>query len=61
LGRKIGGQGAVVFAQHNESAAKLYAVKFIFSAKAFEIEKQAAHTKVRPHVPPPAWPAVLLP
>lgn len=50
LGRKIGGQGAVVFAQHNDDAAKHYAVKFIFSAKAFEIENLAAHTKVRlPH------------
>lgn len=48
LGRKIGGQGAVVFAQHNEAAANLYAVKFIFSQNAFEIEKRAAHTKVRP-------------
>lgn len=48
LGRKIGGQGAVVFAQHNEAAANLYAVKFIFSPKAFEIENRAAHTKVRP-------------
>eukprot|EP00892_Ulva_mutabilis_P002522 jgi/Ulvmu1/12270/UM087_0004.1 len=53
LGRKIGGQGAVVFAQHSESAAKLYAVKFIFSSKSFDIEKQAAHTKELRDLMPP--------
>lgn len=42
-----------MFAQHNEAAANLYAVKFIFSPKSFEIENRAAHTKVRCPPQPP--------
>lgn len=51
----MGGQGAVAFAHHKDSAANLYAVKFFFSSKAFDIEKQAAcNQTLRALMPPVA-------
>eukprot|EP00892_Ulva_mutabilis_P010845 jgi/Ulvmu1/8132/UM040_0028.1 len=42
LGLRAGGQGAVAFAQHQNAASRLFALKFFCSNDAFEIEKQAS-------------------
>jgi hypothetical protein len=46
LGRKVGGQGAVVFAQHVNSPIKLYAIKFFLDKDAFAVEHAAANNPV---------------
>ena len=57
LGLRVGGQGAVVFAQHHNAATRLFALKFFCSEDAFHIEKQAAMLPVRPPPLPPQSPA----
>eukprot|EP00892_Ulva_mutabilis_P010844 jgi/Ulvmu1/8131/UM040_0027.1 len=42
LGLRAGGQGAVAFAQHQNAASRLFALKFFCSDVAFEVEKQAS-------------------
>jgi hypothetical protein len=42
LGRRVGGQGAIAFVHLASSNRNHYAVKFFFSADAFECEKLAA-------------------
>ena len=55
LGRRMGGQGAVAFAHHKDSAATLYAIKFFFSSKAFNVERAAAcNPELRALMPPVA-------
>lgn len=49
LGRRVGGQGAVVFAQHVNSPSSLYALKFFFLGDVFEVERSAACDDVRYH------------
>lgn len=47
LGRRVGGQGAVVFAQHINSPSSLYAMKFFLLDDVFAVEKTAACNEVR--------------
>jgi hypothetical protein len=47
-GRRIGGQGAVVFAQHVQDELREHAIKFFFSAEAFERESSIAEIPVCP-------------
>lgn len=47
LGTRVGGQGAVVFAQHVNSPSLLYALKFFLQDDVFSVEKAAACNDVR--------------
>lgn len=47
LGKRIGGQGVVVFAEHALSPLKHYAIKFFLSPGSFNIERAAACNSVR--------------
>lgn len=48
-GRRIGGQGAVAFAQHLYDANRELAVKFFFELDAFRRERDLARVRVRPY------------
>ena len=50
LGKRVGGQGLVVFAQHAKVRTRKFAVKFFLSSSAFEVEMAAALNPVRPAV-----------
>ena len=50
MGKRVGGQGLVVFAQHTTSPIRQFAVKFFLSSDAFEVERDAARNPVR-HLP----------
>ena len=47
MGKRVGGQGLVVFAQHSISPQRQFAIKFFLSPDAFEIEREAACNLVR--------------
>jgi hypothetical protein len=47
-GRRMGGQGAVVFAQHVQDELRELAIKFFFSAEAFKRESDIADIAVCP-------------
>lgn len=47
LGRRVGGQGLVIFAQHTNAPTRQFAVKFFLSRAAFEAEMNAALNPVR--------------
>lgn len=47
MGRRVGGQGVVVFAEHALSPLKHYAIKFFLSPGSFMIERAAACNPVR--------------
>jgi hypothetical protein len=47
MGGRVGGQGAVVFAQHINSPTQIYAIKFFLDSRAFEVERAAVVNPVR--------------
>lgn len=47
LGKRVGGQGVVIFAQHAKVRARKFAVKFFLSESAFDVEMAAAQNPVR--------------
>jgi hypothetical protein len=48
-GRRMGGQGAVVFAQHVQNELRELAIKFFFSTEAFKRESYIADIAVCPY------------
>lgn len=52
MGRRTGGQGVVVFAEHINSPLKLYAIKFFLARGSFDVERAAACNPVRRPCPP---------
>lgn len=48
-GKRVGGQGVVIFAQHVRARSKKLAVKFYLSKSAFDVEMAAALNPVRSH------------
>lgn len=47
MGKRTGGQGVVLFAQHLSSPMRQYAIKFFLAHGSFEVERAAACNPVR--------------
>ena len=47
MGKRTGGQGVVLFAEHVNAPMKQYAIKFFLSPGSFDVERSAACNPVR--------------
>ena len=48
MGKRTGGQGVVLFAEHVNSPMKQYAIKFFLAPGSFSVERAAACNPVLP-------------